>query len=163
MNRYRFISEVKGTQKAFRRFLVALCCGDSQLADDIAQESYLKAYMSCESVSDAGKFKAWLFKIGYNTFLDSKRRRPVITADYEEAAQIASNHSTDGSFQYQELYRALDLLPDKERLSILLFYMEGYAIKEISEITGATPDSVKQSLSRGRYHLRRLLTHNPTR
>ncbi len=162
MNRRQFISEVKGTQKAFRRFLVALCCGNTQLADDIAQESYLKAYLGCESVSDAGKFKAWLFKIGYNTFLDSGRRRPVQTTDYGEAAEVASSLSSDGSFKYQELYRALDLLSEKERMSILLFYMEGYAIKEISEITGASPDSVKQYLSRGRYHLRSLLTHNPT-
>ena len=45
MTREQFISHVESTQKAFRRFLVALCCGDTALADDIAQESYIKAYL----------------------------------------------------------------------------------------------------------------------
>lgn len=162
MNRQQFISGVKGSQKAFRRFLVALCCGDSQLADDIAQESYLKAYLSCGSIMDSDKFRSWLFRIGYNAFIDSNRRRPVMTSDYDAAAEVMSHDSSDSSFQYQELYKALDALPDKERTSILLFYMEGYAVKEISEIVGASDDSVKQYLSRGRNHLRRLLSINPT-
>lgn len=162
MNRQQFISGVKGSQKAFRRFLVALCCGDPQLADDIAQESYLKAYMSCESIMDSDKFRSWLFRIGYNAFIDSNRRRPVMTSGYDAAAEVMSHDSSDSSFQYQELYKALDALPDNERISILLFYMEGYAVKEISEIVGVSYDSVKQYLSRGRNHLRRLLSTNPT-
>ena len=52
MTREQFTAHVEATQKAFRRFLVALCCGDSALADDIAQESYIKAYLSCDSFSN---------------------------------------------------------------------------------------------------------------
>ncbi|MDE6866670.1 MAG: RNA polymerase sigma factor, partial [Muribaculaceae bacterium] len=73
MTREQFISHVEATQKAFRRFLVALCCGDSALADDIAQESYIKGYLSCDSLSNPEKFSAWIYKIGYNTFLNHKR------------------------------------------------------------------------------------------
>ena len=62
MTREQFISHVESTQKAFRRFLVALCCGDTALADDIAQESYIKAYLSCDSFSNLEKFNAWIFK-----------------------------------------------------------------------------------------------------
>ena len=55
MTREQFIYHVEATQKAFRRFLVALCCGDTALADDVAQESYIKAYLSCDSFSNLEK------------------------------------------------------------------------------------------------------------
>lgn len=74
MTREQFISHVKSTQNAFRRFLVALCCGDSQLADDVAQEAYIKAYISCETLKDQSRFNAWIYRIGYTTFLTSGGR-----------------------------------------------------------------------------------------
>lgn len=157
MTREQFISHVEATQKAFRRFLVALCCGDNALADDIAQKSYIKAYLSCDTFTNPDKFNAWIFKIGYNTFLNHRRaERP--TTDYEEAREIKSQTGADSSFAYQELYEALDKIPAKERTSILLFYMEGYTIKEIAGIQEVTQDAVKQHLYRGRNHLRGLLS-----
>jgi len=157
MTREQFISHVEVTQKTFRRFLVALCCGDSQLADDIAQESYIKAYLSCDSFNNPDKFKAWIFRIGYNTFINQKRSERVFT-DYEEARNMLSEESSEASFKYQKLYSALNKLPDKEKTSVLLFYMEGYSIKEIAEIEEVSQDAVKQHLSRGRNHLRGLMS-----
>ncbi len=159
MTREQFISYVEATQKAFRRFLVALCCGDTALADDVAQESYIKAYLSCDSFSNIEKFNAWIFKIGYNTFINHKRgERP--TAGYEDTKDIAAQDSADSSFAYQDLYEALNKIPAKERTSVLLFYMQGYSIKEIAEIQDNSQDAVKQHLSRGRNHLRDLLSTN---
>lgn len=158
MTREQFITQVEGTQKAFRRFLVALCCGDMALADDIAQEAYIKAYLSSEGVRDYSKFKAWIFRIGYTTFVDQKRSAKPY-ADYEEALNMGAAESADSAFRYQALYRALDRLPAKERTSVLLYYMEGYSIKETAEIVGASEGAVKQHLSRGRNHLRGLLSN----
>lgn len=157
MTREQFISHVEATQKALRRFLVALCCGDTVLADDIAQESYIKAYLSCDSFSNIEKFNAWIFKIGYNTFLNH-RRGERLTVGYEDAKEISAHDRADSSFAYQELYEALNKIPVKERMSVLLFYMQGYSIKEIAEIEEISPDAVKQHLSRGRKHLRGLLS-----
>ncbi|MDE6196553.1 MAG: RNA polymerase sigma factor [Muribaculaceae bacterium] len=159
MTREQFIALVESSQRAFRRFLVALCCGDSQLADDIAQESYVKAYLSCHELSALEKFNAWLYRIGYNTFVSHKRAERC-TVDYDSAGRMAADDASDSAFRYQELYMALDGLPANERSAILLFYMEGYAIKEISVITGASQDAVKQYLSRGRKHLRGMLSDN---
>ena len=159
MTREQFIKHVEATQKAFRRFLVALCCGDTDLADDIAQESYIKAYLSCDSFDNPDKFNAWIFRIGYNTFINQKRSEKIY-ADYNEARNILSGESSDSQFRYQELYSALNRLPSKERTSVLLFYMEGYSIKEIAEIEEASQDAVKQHLSRGRSHLRGLLSNS---
>lgn len=133
MTREQFITHVEATQKAFRRFLVALCCGDNALADDIAQESYIKVYLSCDTFTNPDKFNAWICKIGYNTFLNHRRaQRP--TTGYEDAREITSQTGADSSFAYLELYEALDRIPAKERTSILLFYMDGYTIKEIAWI-----------------------------
>lgn len=158
MTREQFITHVKATEKAFRRFLVALCCGDSALADDVAQEAYIKAYLSCDSFREPEKFNAWIFRIGYTTFLNHKRSEKTF-ADFGEAKAIISPEATDSGFRYQELYAALNRLPDKERTSVLLFYMQGYSIKEIAEIEGVSQDAVKQHLSRGRNHLRGLLSN----
>lgn len=157
MTREQFIHYVEGTQKAFRRFIVALCCGDAALADDIAQESYIKAYLSCDSFKNPDKFKAWIFRIGYNTFINHRRSNKIFT-NYDEVQYIKSPDSTDSQFEYQALYAALNNLPGKERTSVLLFYMEGYSIKEIAEIEETSQDAVKQHLSRGRKHLRHLLS-----
>lgn len=157
MTREQFIHYVEGTQKAFRRFLVALCCGDAALADDIAQESYIKAYLSCDSFKNPDKFNAWIFRIGYNTFINHRRSNKIFS-NYDEVQYIKSPDSTDSQFEYQALYAALNNLPGKERTSVLLFYMEGYSIKEIAEIEETSQDAVKQHLSRGRKHLRHLLS-----
>jgi RNA polymerase sigma-70 factor (ECF subfamily) len=71
-----------------------------------------------------------------------------------------SEGSTDSQFRHQELYTALNKLPDKERTSVLLFYMDGYSIKEIAELEETSQDAVKQHLSRGRNHLRVLLSNS---
>ncbi len=157
MTREQFISHVKATQKAFRRFLVALCCGDTAFADDVAQETYIKAYLSCDTFTNIEKFNAWIFRIAYNTFVNHKRGERL-TVEYEEATDIPAQNTADSSFAYQELYNALNKLPAKERSSVLLFYMEGYSIKEIADIQEVSQDAVKQHLSRGRKHLRNLLS-----
>lgn len=157
MTREQFISHVDATQKAFRRFLVALCCGDTALADDIAQESYIKAYLACDTFSNLDKFNAWIFKIGYNTFINHKRGERL-TVGIDDAKDISAHDSADASFSYQDLYEALDKLPAKERTSVLLFYMQGYSVKEIAGIQETSQDAVRQHLSRGRTHLRGLLT-----
>lgn len=82
MTRDEFIRNTESCQKAFRRFLTALCCGDSDEADDIAQESLVKAYLSCDGLKEPAKFKAWLYRIGFNTFFSHRRAvRPVTTLD----------------------------------------------------------------------------------
>lgn len=157
MTRQQFITLVKATQKEFRRFLVALCCGDSALADDIAQEAYIKAYMACDTLSSPDKFGAWIYRIGYNTFL-SHKRAARLTVGYDEAPCATAPDSADAAFAWQDLYAALDRLPAAERTAVLLFYMQNYSVKEIAEIQEASADAVRQHLSRGRKHLRGLLS-----
>lgn len=159
MTRDEFIRNTESCQKAFRRFLTALCCGDSDEADDIAQESLVKAYLSCDGLKEPAKFKAWLYRIGFNTFFSHRRAvRPVTTLD--DAPETEAPERSDGAFRYQALYTALDRIPERERTSILLYYMEGYSVREISAIVEVSEEAVRQHLSRGRSHLRGLLSKN---
>lgn len=156
MDRNQFISNVEGIQGEMRRFLTALCCGNKALADDIAQDTLMKAYLSSDSFREPSKFKAWIFRIAYNTFISNRRaERPA--SDLDEAHLLVAPDVADDAFRYQRLYMALDRLNARERTAVLLFYMQGYSTKEISQTVDAPEATVRQHLSRARIHLKKLL------
>lgn len=156
MNRQQFIRHVECNQRTVRRFLTALCCGDTALADDLAQDTFVKAYLSCDGIRDDDKVLAWIFRIAYNTFVSSRRSiRPF--ESLSATCHMDATERADKAFEYQELYVALEKLSEKERTAILLHYMQGYAVDEIADIVQSTTDAVKQQLSRGRNHLKILL------
>lgn len=157
MTREHFIENVKAEQKGLRKFLLALCNGDGQRADDIAQDALVKAYISSEEYVPRAKFSSWLYRIAYNCFIDSVRKRAIMTVDAVEAAVAADAARADGAFEYQALYAAIDGLPPGEKAAILLFYMEDRPVKEISDILNIPSGTVRSQLSRGREHLRKMI------
>lgn len=157
MNRQDFIQLTTRHLEDLRRMLTVLCCGDRMTADNLAQDSLLKAYIQIDTLKDADKFRPWLLKIAYTTFLNSRRTLKE-TENMDSAVGISTDTSADGTFQYQELYSALNRLTLTERTSVALYYLEGYSIKEVAEIIGVKSDAVKQHIYRGRQHLRKLLT-----
>lgn len=156
MTREVFIAHVECEQEALRAFLLALCCGKKDDADDLAQDALVKAYLSSAGYQDKGQFRSWLFKIAYNTFLNHKASMRTM-ASIEEARTLISNSSSDTAFQHQDLYLALSTLPPKERSAITLYYLSGYSIKEIASITDTHEDAIKKQLSRGRDKLKERL------
>ena len=156
MTREGFIALVEREQEALRGFLLYLCCGNKEEADDIAQDALVKAYLSSAGYQEKGRFRSWLFKIAHNTFLNHKASLHY-TESIEEARELISNTAADASFEHQDLYLALRTLPPKERSAITLFYLNGYNIKEIAAITEASEDAVKKQLSRGRDQLKEKL------
>jgi len=157
VTREEFIAHVEREQEALRAFLLALCCGKKDDADDLAQDALVKAYLSAAGYQDQGRFRSWLFKIAHNTFLNHKASMRTMT-NIEDARTEFSSFSADSSFLHQDLYLALSTLPPKERSAITLFYLTGYSIKEIATITETSEDAVKKQLSRGRDKLREQLT-----
>ena len=153
MTRDVFIAHVEREQEALRGFLLALCCGNKSDADDLAQDTLVKAYLSLTGFQDKGRFRSWLFKIAHNTFLNHIARQRT-TESIDEARTLVSNTAADSSFEHQELYLALRTLPPKERSAITLFYLNGYSIKDIAKITDASEGAVKTQLSRGRDKLK---------
>jgi RNA polymerase sigma-70 factor (ECF subfamily) len=159
MSPERFIDLVRAEQESLRRFLLALCGGDSQEADDIAQDALVRAYVASGSFLGLSKFSTWLFRITYNCYVNRKRKvRPeTIQSDSKQALSIPATDETDADFKYQQLYMALDRLPEKEKASIILHYFEDRSIKEIASILEIPLGTVKYHLSIGRKHLKDLL------
>lgn len=151
-----FIRQVEDSQRWLRRFIASLCCGDNFLTDEIAQETYIKAYLAIQNGTTYENFKPWILKIAYNTFLNYKRSQKNITGP-EALDNLESEYKADSSFKYEKLYKALEELSPKERTTTVLFYMEGYSTKEISTIMEISEESVRQALSRGRKKLKELL------
>ena len=156
MTRELFITFVEREQETLRSFLLALCCGNKCDADDLAQDALVKAYLSSAGYQDKGRFRSWLFKIAYNTFLNHKASLRS-TESIDEARTLVSSTSADSSFEHQNLYLALRTLPPKERSAITLYYLNSYNIKEIAVITENSENAVKKQLSRGRDRLKELL------
>lgn len=153
MDKNEFTRLVGREQESLRRLLLALCLGDRMLADDLAQETLVKAYLSCDTYHDEGHFTAWIYRIAYRTFLDHKRSlRP--TDHLDTARGVMAESASDGAFRYETLYAALGTLPERERTALLLFYLKGYAVREISGIMECGEDAVKKQLQRGREHLK---------
>jgi RNA polymerase sigma-70 factor (ECF subfamily) len=153
VTRETFIAHVEREQEALRSFLLALCCGKKDDADDLAQDALVKAYLSLTSYRNEGKFRSWLFKIAYNTFLNHKASCRTMES-IDEVRALVSGTAADLSYEHQDLYLALRTLPPKERSAITLFYFNGYSIKEIAAITEASESAVKTQLLRGRDKLK---------
>ncbi|MBQ5528904.1 MAG: RNA polymerase sigma factor [Bacteroidales bacterium] len=157
MTRERFIDLVRVEQEPLRRFLLALCNGDAALADDVAQDALVRAYVASGSFLGLSKFSTWLFRIAYNCYIDHHRKARLDEAPVEAALAVPADESTDAAFRYQQLYQALERLPGKEKAAIALFYFEDRSIKEIASILDMPQGTVKYHLSLGRTHLKQYI------
>lgn len=159
-NKGAFDQLVRKYQSQVRRFFLNQTCGDHELSDDLAQDTFIKAYTNLQSFKGAANFSTWLYRIAYNVFYDYIRSQKP-TSDIEEVALNAtfSNEQQDIG-RKMDVYAALQQLKEAERTCITLFYMEEVEIKKISEITGMAEGTVKSHLSRGKEKMANYLKQN---
>lgn len=140
---------VKKYQSSVRRFFLHQTCGDSELSDDLAQDTFIKAYTNIASFKNLSNFSTWLYRIAYNVFYDYIRSRKETDGldTYQVDAQCSTLQQDVG--QHIDIYRALATLKEMERTCITLFYMEDQSIEKIAGITGCPAGTVKAT-SRGR-------------
>lgn len=130
-------------------------------AEEIAQDTFLKAFHSLESFKRKSKFSTWLYRIVYNTAISKiRKKRPEITALDEVMIENYSidevDHEVNGldSEEQKNLINlALEKLNEDESTVISLYYLNECSIEEISEITGLTKSNVKVKLHRSRKKL----------
>lgn len=150
-NRRAFGRLVEAYQQPLRRFLLNLTSGDADMADDVAQEAFLKAYTSLRSFRGMSRFGTWLYRIAYNEWVSQTRRKREELTGYDppppESDGYMPSAATDARI---DVARALSVLSDAERSVVLLFYMEDKPIKEIATITGFPEGTVKSHLSRAK-------------
>lgn len=157
-NRRAFDRLVVKYQSPIRRFFLNQTLGDEQLSDDLAQDTFIKAYTCIAQFRGLSAFSTWLFRIAYNVLYDYNRRKHP-TADI--TAKIDSgtaSHPTDNL--NMDVYDALRRLGDKERTCITLQLIDGYSIDDISKITGMASGTVKSHLFRGKEKLSKYLRQN---
>ncbi len=145
------------------------------VAEDLVQETYLRAYRAFESFQEGTNIKAWLYRILTNTFINQYRaakRRPE-QSDIEdvedlylyrrlgglEAAMAGRSPETEllESIPDAEVKEALESLPEQFRMAVLLADVEGFAYKEIADILDIPIGTVMSRLHRGRKQLQKRL------
>jgi RNA polymerase sigma-70 factor (ECF subfamily) len=147
-------------QSSIRRFFLNLTMGDTQLSDDLAQDTFIKAYLNLSSFQGLAGFSTWLFRIAYNVYYDAVRSRKV-TADIDETA-INQLHQTENEFSGSkfDIQTALLQLRNEERTAILLFYMEDKNHKEIAKIMNCPLGTIKTYILKGKEKLGKYLKEN---
>ena len=159
-NKRAFDTLVKKYQSPVRRFFLHQTLGDEELSDDLAQETFIKAYTHLASFKNLSNFSTWLFRIAYNIFYDYIRNRKETSGleDWEVDATYQTEQRRIG--EEMDIYRGLSLLKEAERTCITLRYMEDLSIDKIASITGMPSGTVKSHLSRGKEKLANFLKQN---
>jgi RNA polymerase sigma-70 factor (ECF subfamily) len=112
------------------------------------------------SFNDIEHEKAWIIRTTINACKDIVRKRAVRNPISIEDVPLPDTAEAEDNLLDKELIEALQMLPLNYRISLFLFYYEGYKVKEIAEILGKNENTVSAYLSRGRKKLKRILHEN---
>lgn len=155
-NRSAFSRLVEEYQVGLRRFLLNLTLGDVALADDLAQDTFLKAYVSLHSFQGLSRFKTWLYRIAYNEYYNYIRKsNPETLGDKEPVGDGYDTWSATEA--HIDMATCLKALNETERSIVLLFYLEDLPIKKISDIMKLPQGTVKSHLSRSKVKMAKVM------
>ena len=134
--------------RAFARTL----CGDRTQAEDLAQDTLLRAWNSRASFQAGTNLKAWTFMILRNQFYSDKRRSWRSTPLDPETAErtLVATTNPIATLELDEVRRALAMLPDDQREALIMIGAGGLSYEEVSEICGVAVGTIKSRVARGR-------------
>jgi RNA polymerase sigma-70 factor (ECF subfamily) len=141
-----------------RAFAISLS-GNVDKADDLVQETLLKAWSNAESFEAGTNLRAWLFTILRNTYFSLYRRRgrEVQDSDGLYANRIATAAPQESAVEMQEFRVALTKLSEEHREALLLVGASGFSYEEAAEVCGVAVGTVKSRVNRARARLAELL------
>lgn len=150
---------------------------DRELAEDLAQETFVRTLNNLRRYNPSYKFSSWLFKIGYNLTIDHLRKKQLdivsiqgapdaVTPDQQAATRITLEDPDERPDELlearsigEEIEEAIDRLRPEYRTAILLRHVQGYAYEEIAEVMEVPLGTVKTYIHRARNELKEALVH----
>ncbi len=151
--------------RQYGKRLFGLClslCGNRHDAEDLYQDTWLKVLKEIRRYDESRPFEPWLTQICVNIYRNELRR--LSRAPF---VQFSSNETRDQLFatlaapeqkDHLDLYRAIDALPEKIRLTVILFYFRDMDVNQTAQTLGIPPGTVKSRLNKARKLLKEVLT-----
>jgi RNA polymerase sigma-70 factor, ECF subfamily len=139
-------------QSDVRSLLIKLTNGDKSLADDLAQDVFIRAYKYLKSYKATANFSTWLYRISYNVFIDNCRskKQTFDIGDYDFIPEV--NEDVNSTI---DLQNALNVLKQNEKVIILLHYEKGFSHSEIAKILQVPLGTVKTKILRAKEKLKK--------
>jgi RNA polymerase sigma-70 factor, ECF subfamily len=160
-DRHAFGELVRRHQSAVRATLRRLTGGNSALADDLAQETFLLAYRNLNSFRQEARFSTWLYRIAYNAFLaDARKMKELPLPEDADADSFGPVDATEGRGVARsaalsiDLERAMSVLSDAERAAIVQCYHNDLTHEEAAVVLGCPVGTVKTHILRAKEKLR---------
>ncbi|SKD02220.1 RNA polymerase sigma-70 factor, ECF subfamily [Chitinophaga ginsengisegetis] len=155
------IAQLVNIYKDFSFTIAMSVVANNEDAEEVVQDSFMKAFASLGKFKQASKFSTWLYRIVYNTALTKLKRRksPAISIDQQQENEQDGTTENQGWDLVKDAERkkyvtlALNKLSREDRLVLILHYIEEKNIAEICEILGAGKSAIKMRLLRGRKQL----------
>jgi RNA polymerase sigma-70 factor (ECF subfamily) len=144
---------VRRYEPRVRAFLARLCRGDVHLADDLAQETFVKAWRRASSWRGEGSYEGWLLRIAWTTFISDRRGR----REHDELDEAQAGSAAGDPDAAIDVNRALALLGDRERAAATLCLGEGYSHGEAARIMDVPLGTLKSLVARAKAQLVRHL------
>ncbi|MDB6125418.1 MAG: hypothetical protein JWQ71_4411 [Pedosphaera sp.] len=155
-----FSELVRRYQSPIRAFLTRMTRGDSHLADDMAQETFLKAWQKLNTFRGDARFSTWLFGIAFNVFrMEARRKKELALEDAPELMDEVMQPATSSNSNLRmDLTEAMKLLSSAERAVIVLCCQNGLSHEEAAQVLECPLGTVKTNVLRGKEKLRRRLS-----
>jgi RNA polymerase sigma-70 factor (ECF subfamily) len=143
-------------QSDVRGLLIRLTNGDKALADDLAQEVFIRAYVYLKSYKATANFSTWLYRISYNVFIDNYKSKKQTSdiGDYDFIQEVNEDVSSK-----IDLENAIKVLKQNEKVLVLLHYEKGYSHSEIAKILQVPLGTVKTNILRAKAKLKKFYNY----
>ena len=141
-------------------------CENMQDAEDVVQESFVKAYKNLHTFRLESKFSTWFYRIVFNTAVTFTKTKMWVIDDEVETVAVDLSSALDTAHQIEKnetsaiVSHVLSKMPKAYGLTLSLFYLEDNSVKEIAEITGLNDSNVKVILFRARKMFKELIAKN---
>ena len=150
--------DILATVPSLRAFAISLS-GNSDRADDLVQETLLRALANIDSFQPGSNLPAWMFTILRNLFRSDyrKRRREVEDAEGNYAKTLKTQPAQGAHLEFEEFRAALDKLPQDQREALILVGASGFSYEDAATICGCAVGTIKSRVNRARSKLAALL------